>query len=133
MASCALLEVFMSKFLFCNASYSGHVNPTLPIVRELVSRGAEVTYYCTDKFKEAIELTGADFHCYKDPWSSPDFVSYKEFTKIVSISAHYFILQQLLHDAYTRQADYLIYESMCLWGKVLARILNIPAISLHTT
>ena len=32
----------MSKVLFINGSVHGHINPTLPLVKELVHRGEEV-------------------------------------------------------------------------------------------
>src|SRR4051812_13306005 len=38
---------------------AGHVNPTLPLVEQLVRRGETVDYYCTDEFRTAIERTGA--------------------------------------------------------------------------
>lgn len=45
---------------FCIPAY-GHTNPTLGVVRELVSRGHEVRYYSYELFREAIEETGAKF------------------------------------------------------------------------
>lgn len=43
---------------------AGHVNPSLPLVRELVRRGDQVTYYSGAEFRESIELTGAEFRSY---------------------------------------------------------------------
>ena len=37
----------------------GHVNPTLPVVAELVRRGHSVTYHTSPAFREEIEATGA--------------------------------------------------------------------------
>ena len=39
----------------------GHVNPTLSVVTELVSRGVRVTYFTTENFRNIIEPTGAKF------------------------------------------------------------------------
>ena len=39
----------------------GHVNPTLSVVTELVSRGVRVTYFTTEDFRSIIEPTGAKF------------------------------------------------------------------------
>ena len=39
----------------------GHVNPTLSVVTELVSRGVRVTYFTTEDFRNIIEPTGAKF------------------------------------------------------------------------
>lgn len=51
----------MSKFLFTAFPVTGHVNPGLPIARELVRRGHDVRWYSTMRFKRAIEETGARF------------------------------------------------------------------------
>lgn len=38
----------MSKILVFNVPTRGHINPTLPVVAELVRRGNEVVYYLTE-------------------------------------------------------------------------------------
>ena len=55
----------MAKFLFAVFPVSGHVNPGLPIARELVRRGHDVRWYSTMRFKRAIEETGARFVRYR--------------------------------------------------------------------
>src|SRR5688500_7389180 len=49
----------MSNFLFAAFPVSGHVNPGLPIARELVARGHDVRWYSTPRFRKAIEGIGA--------------------------------------------------------------------------
>ena len=39
----------------------GHVNPTLSFVTELIKRGARVTYFTTENFRNMIKPTGAKF------------------------------------------------------------------------
>jgi MGT family glycosyltransferase len=56
----------MAKFLFAVFPVTGHVNPGLPIARELVQRGHDVRWYSTLRFKRAIEETGARFVRYHD-------------------------------------------------------------------
>ncbi len=56
----------MSRILVFNVPAHGHVNPTLPVVRELVSRGERVAYYLTDKFEPQIRSTGAEFRRIED-------------------------------------------------------------------
>lgn len=55
----------MAKFLFAVFPVTGHVNPGLPIARELVRRGHDVRWYSTMRFKRAIEETGARFIRYR--------------------------------------------------------------------
>ena len=40
----------MAKVLFFNLPAHGHVNPTLPLVAELVHRGEHVIYYSSEAF-----------------------------------------------------------------------------------
>lgn len=49
----------MARFLFAAFPVTGHVNPGLPIARELVARGHDVRWYSTQRFRRAIEATGA--------------------------------------------------------------------------
>ena len=51
----------MSRFLFAPMPFSGHVNPGLPIARELVARGHDVRWYSTPRFRRAIENVGARY------------------------------------------------------------------------
>ena len=44
----------MSKALFINGNVHGHINPTLPLVSELVKRGEEIHYFSTMEFKQKI-------------------------------------------------------------------------------
>src|SRR5689334_16185288 len=56
--------IIMAKYVFLNMPAHGHVNPTLPIVQELVRRGQQVSYYVTEEFRGAVQATGAVFHSY---------------------------------------------------------------------
>ena len=48
------------KFLFYPAPAHGHVNPMLPLIQELVSRGDEVAVWdVTREFEAAVRHTGA--------------------------------------------------------------------------
>lgn len=49
----------MSTISFLNIGMHGRVNPTLPVVAELVRRGHTVTYHTSPAFRAEIEATGA--------------------------------------------------------------------------
>ena len=51
----------MSKIVFFCIPAHGHINPTLGVVRELISRGHKVWYYSYNAMREKIEQTGATF------------------------------------------------------------------------
>ncbi len=54
----------MAKIVFFNVPAHGHINPTLPLVAELVQRGNEVIYYAMPEFQDKIQKTGARFRAY---------------------------------------------------------------------
>ena len=50
-----------SKILICTVPAAGHVNPGLPIAKELIARGHDVHWYTGQAFRTAVEATGARF------------------------------------------------------------------------
>jgi UDP:flavonoid glycosyltransferase YjiC (YdhE family) len=51
----------MAKLLFFNIPAYGHVNPTLPVVTELVKRGHQVVYYDADTLNRRSQEPGPSF------------------------------------------------------------------------
>lgn len=49
----------MTRFLIATIPAAGHVNPALPIARQLVEYGNEVWWYTGKGFQEKVEATGA--------------------------------------------------------------------------
>lgn len=123
----------MAKYVFINIPSHSHVNPTLPIVQELVARGDEVIYYLTAPFKPAIEATGASFRSYE---SKIDQIN-KAATSagkpaglpMYMPEESLFVLPQILESIRAEQPDCLVYETMCLSGRLAAEILHLPAVS----
>ena len=54
----------MSTVAFLNIAMHGRVNPTLPVVADLVRRGHTVTYHTSPAFRDEIAATGATVHLY---------------------------------------------------------------------
>ena len=54
----------MPKALFFNVPAQGHIDPSLPLVAELVRRGHQITYFLTENFRARVEATGAVFRAY---------------------------------------------------------------------
>ena len=50
--------------IFYGTPAHGHINPTLPIIEELVKKNYKVIYYATEEFREVITNAGADFRAY---------------------------------------------------------------------
>jgi len=55
------MSTMAKRAVFVMPSASGHVNPSLPVARRLVSLGWSVTYVGRPQYRDAIEDTGATF------------------------------------------------------------------------
>jgi MGT family glycosyltransferase len=51
----------MTRFLFASVPAAGHVTPGIPLSRSLVARGHEVFWYTGERFRSAVEASGASF------------------------------------------------------------------------
>jgi MGT family glycosyltransferase len=124
----------MPKALFFNVPAHGHVNPSLPLAAELTRRRHAITYFITSGYRAKVEATGATFQSYatvQDDYfdlrglsgSVPGKVAYELITTTGEI------LPELLDSARKMQPDYILYDGMCPWGYMVARILRLPAVA----
>lgn len=131
----------MSKIAFFCIPAHGHINPTLGVVNELVSRGDEVRYYSYNSMREKIELAGATFvSC--DEYDAEQKLSAKDSVRVgkdIAFSTKILVDTTLaLDDRVCREMeefkpDCIVADSMALWGKVIALKLGIPYVSSTTT
>lgn len=124
----------MTKILFFNIPTAGHINATLPLVRELVGRGHEVIYYLTTGYQAKIEATGATFRAYDglaDDYFEAEGLdgSNPVKTAVTLIGTCRELLPNLLTLATDEQPDLIMYDSMCPWGWQVATHLGIPSVS----
>ena len=127
----------MGKAVFFNIPAHGHVNPTLPAVRELVRRGESIIYYGLDEFRQVIEATGASFRAYGDLSESVRFDfgttdrRYANLWGLAEVMMEFcerslpFLVEATARDA----PDYILHDFTCIWGKYVSQILCIPAIT----
>jgi MGT family glycosyltransferase len=124
----------MAKALFFNLPFYGHMNPTLPLVAELVQRGEQVIYYASETFRPAIEQAGATFRgidaCMTERTLVDDNLMRFAYTLIHATQA---LLPAILPEVQADPPDYMLYDSLCVWGKCVAQILQVPAIASVTT
>ncbi|GAA1972166.1 macrolide family glycosyltransferase [Amycolatopsis minnesotensis] len=118
---------------------AGHVNPSLPIVRELTRRGFEVTYYTGEEFRAPVEDAGCEFRGYPANTIGPADIAEATRTggpvKVVAkvLKATESLLPLLQSDLDTRRPAALAFDSNALWGRMAAASLDLPMISLMTT
>jgi MGT family glycosyltransferase len=119
--------------VFCIPGY-GHVNPTLPVVKELVDRGHELDYCCMEEFRELIEGTGAKFIPFPYDVSytnSEKFNLLNIFADVVQYT--YMAMDQLQNLVLKEKYDYILVDYYTLWGRVLAYHLRFPVVILNPT
>lgn len=129
----------MSCIFFFSIPAHGHVNPTLPLVHELTVRGHRVLYYETEEFREKIEAAGAEFvsiEKYMPPApENIDKVAGKDFASLIDMVARTTVALQerIAQDILAHRPALIISDSVCFWGKLLAKKHGIPFICSTTT
>jgi MGT family glycosyltransferase len=126
----------MTTFAFFNLPARGHLNPTLPVVKQLVSEGATVHYFVGEEYRELIERAGSRFHplpplkrfgdqVAQRP-SAPDDHQIALMPFAMAYQAPR-IVPQLVEVLKGLRPDCLVYNTLSLWPRLVARIEEIPA------
>ncbi len=131
----------MSKIVFFCIPAHGHTNPTLGVVRELISRGHQVWYYSYNIMREKIESTGAIFiSC--DDYDTEQNLSAKDSTRVgkdlafstkILVDTTLALDDKICKEMAELKPDCIVADSMALWGKAVALKLGIPFVSSTTT
>ncbi len=117
------------RALFYSPKGTGHVNPTLPLVRGLVERGHDVTYTLTSEWRERLEAMGcryrnmgtgevfttADYH--------PGAPFYRQLLPTTAA-----LLPRLVDEARALRPDVVVFDSCAPWGFAVSEILGVPGI-----
>ncbi|MGN0997729.1 MAG: macrolide family glycosyltransferase [Candidatus Ventricola sp.] len=129
----------MSSIWFCSIPAHGHVNPTLPVVRELVRRGHSVRYYEVEPFRARIEAAGASF-VDVTPYMPPapeniDRIAGRDFAALIEmvVDTTLALDERFAQDVARERPDAIVSDSVCFWGKLLARKHGIPFVCSTTT
>jgi MGT family glycosyltransferase len=124
----------MPKALFFNVPAHGHINPSLPLVTELVRRGHHITYFVTENYCARVEAAGAVFQpytCVHDDYFEAHGLDGSRPQKAANLlmTTSEQILPELLETTRQMQPDYVLFDGMCPWGNLTARILRLPAVA----
>jgi MGT family glycosyltransferase len=121
----------MATVVFWGILAHGHLNPTVPLVTELVHQGEQVFYDALEAFRPAIERTGAMFRDYGEDFPlsqnlagslDPASVAYG-----LALTSQW-VLDRCLAEVQTLRPDYLIFDVMCPWGPMSAQVLAVPTV-----
>ena len=125
----------MSRILIFEPPAYGHVNPSLPVVQELVRRGHEVIYYNHEGFRELVEATGATFRAYPDTDMTPQYVNHilKEgnlaaVTSTIMRSSKV-LIPFTLEELEREKADLVIIDAIAVWARIAVNMRPHPCVS----
>jgi hypothetical protein len=125
----------MSKIVYWMPPAHGHVNPTLPVVQELVQRGEQVIYYDTEEFRPQIERTGAIFRPYPITGMTSAEISallqngnLARVTLLIARNTER-VLPFVLDELARERPDLVVFDALALWGKMAATLLNLRSVA----
>jgi len=131
----------MKKIVFFCIPAHGHTNPTLGVVKELLSRGHRVWYYSYNMMREKIESAGASFVSCDDydmeqklsPKDSVRVTKDLAFSTKILVDTTLALDDRVCADMAQLKPDCIVADSMAIWGKAVALKLGIPFVSSTTT
>lgn len=127
----------MSRVLFINGGSEGHINPTIGVVQELISRGEEVVYFTIEDYRERVEKTGATVRTFDAQQFIKAFISGGRTYLLERVNGLLLtadiVIPAVLEQIKDEKFDYIIHDSMFGCGRFLAQILQLPAINSCTT
>lgn len=121
----------MATAWFFNIPFHGHINPTLPLVGELVARGDELTYFAGPGFEQKIEATGATYRTYAADYAfeSSRTVAHAIHQGGQVAEATRALLGSVLDEVAAEQPDYLLFDMSAPWGNIASQRHGIPAVT----
>jgi MGT family glycosyltransferase len=118
------------RILFFSLPAQGHVNVTLPMVREFVRRGTRVDYYSLEWFRERIEGAGAVFHGYgsrfylSERGLGPSGGVARMVDELLDMTGN--VLGDHLDSARALEPACVMHDYLAPWGAYAAQALNAP-------
>lgn len=110
----------------------GHINPTLPVIAELVRRGERVHYFATSPFRARVEATGAAFHAYGEHALFERNLGTGGMLGGMAglMDTTEALLPALLERVRAAAPDVLLVEAHAVWGNLIAQVLGLPTVTL---
>ncbi|WP_158845508.1 macrolide family glycosyltransferase [Saccharothrix deserti] len=129
----------MAHFAFVSAPAAGHVNPTLPLVEELVRRGHRVDYATGPSTMDGAVTAGASPVVLPSELP-PDMDARGEFTaEQLAVTLEYFLADAevsfpvLAEHFEADRPDVVCYDSVTFTGRMLANLLGVHEVALVPT
>lgn len=129
----------MRTCIYFSSPAFGNINPSLPIIKEIVNRGDKVIYYAIEHFKNMIEESGAEYRSYgrrypqnvyfaQKKQKDYDFQEFLFGLSVNMLETYKLVKKDLLEALEDMEIDYIIHDSYAYLGKKIALQLGKPAI-----
>ena len=123
----------MGRLVYFSFPAHGHINPTLPVIRELAARGEQISYYGTHQFHDAIRETGAWFCPYTGriamPEQGPGPFAQVSTTLETLLEFSGAVLDDHLDQVRRLHPTHIMFDSFAPWGRLVAQLLGLPTIA----
>jgi MGT family glycosyltransferase len=121
----------MNRILYFSFPAHGHLNPVLPVLRELIRRRCEIACHSTEPFRPGIQQTGAAFYNYgpefRMPERGPGPFARVSTTLEALLALTVAVLEHCLEPARQIRPNLVLFDSFAPWGPLIARLLGVPA------
>jgi MGT family glycosyltransferase len=123
------------KALFFGLPVHGHLNPTLPLVRELSRRGDDIVYLSTEEFAARIAATGATYRAYRNAFLPELGAVSRRMDELAWLFMRTAaeVLDTELNDYRAERPAYVVTDSVAPWGHWIGQILGVPIVTSVTT
>ncbi|HEX3744534.1 MAG TPA: macrolide family glycosyltransferase [Bryobacteraceae bacterium] len=123
----------MGRIVYFSFPAHGHVNPTLPVIRELTARGEQVSYFGTSRFARAVAETGAQFCPYtarvEMPEHGPGPFAQVSTTLETLLDFCGAVLDDHLDAVRRWRPTHVMFDSFAPWGRMVAQLLGLPGVA----
>ncbi len=122
------------RFVYFSLPASGHIHPSLGIIRSLTAMGHAVRYYSLDDFRKRIEETGAEYREYGPlPYDArrPDRDVIRISLALLQVAGH--LIPRLEEELRVENADVILYDAYAPWGRFIAERKKIRSIAFIPT
>ena len=112
----------------------GHICSNIFLANKLSQKGYEVIYYATPTYKSLIESNNCEFRDYNIVDSKINLTDGSKILKLYRLILEYTdkLLPQLLQDIKKNNPKAIIFDSLCLWGRIIGEKTNIPYFSFYS-
>lgn len=124
------------KIIFFSTPAFGHINSVYPVLERLVKNGYEVDWYCSKRFKDFVESSGANFIEYFsdfDQYVLSDLTEnfYNLYKGILRLNKECYL--EYINIVRKEKPDLILYDSMCSFAKNISKQVGIQSVCLCTT